>query len=261
MHCIVNVCTITYTYTPPLVLYINIPTLFVCLPVSSLVTFYVTFALVFVHLNVSVQYRVIADRVFDAFYCLQDSNIQIRTYVFDVVRSTVPSLTVDEIFSSKTSISNAVWIRLQSTMRIYGYEIMYTLVTEITPNQVVKASMNEMNAAKREKEAMPYKAEAQRVQVIKAAEASAEQSHLSGVGTARERIQIAKGMEGCVSAWQNDQQHTSYKDVMDLLLLSQYLDTLAAVGSDTLMMCYEPGEVFEVQKGLPTKHRIPDLLS
>jgi len=215
---------------------------------------------VFIHIKVSVQYRVISDRVFEAYYRLTDPKVQIRTCVYDVIRSAVPRLTLDETFSSTSHVAESVLNRLQPTMRLFGYEIVDSLVTNISPDAVVKASMNEVNASKRTKEAMPHKAEAHKISTIKTAEAAAEGSYLSGVGTARQRNAISKGMKETMSNWIHE-ENISSKEVFDVLLITQYLDMLGAVGSSQLMLRHSPGEVFDIRDNLETQSAIPDLLS
>lgn len=114
----------------------------------------------FVHVQVSVQYRVLVEKSYDAYYRLNDPSIQIKSYAFDVIRSTVPKMTVDEAFVSKSDIADTIMERLFEMMRDYGYEIISALITDLTPDEKVKSSMNEIEASKRLKEAIPHRAEA-----------------------------------------------------------------------------------------------------
>jgi regulator of protease activity HflC (stomatin/prohibitin superfamily) len=129
---------------------------------------------VFVQVAVAVQYRVLAESAYEAYYRLTDPRTQIQSYVFDVVRSTVPKLELDESFSSKDDIADSVLSSLRNVMKDYGYEILNTLVTDLSPDNKVKASMNEINASRRLKEAASHKAEAEKVKQVKAAEGEAE---------------------------------------------------------------------------------------
>jgi regulator of protease activity HflC (stomatin/prohibitin superfamily) len=151
------------------------------------------FLSVFVQVAVAVQYRVAVESAFDAYYRLSDPRHQIQSYVFDVIRSTVPRMELDSTFESKDDIASAVLHQLEEVMKSYGYQIMNTLVTDIMPDAKVKASMNEINASKRLKEAASHKAEADKIQMIKAAEAEAEAKYLSGLGVARQRKAIVQG--------------------------------------------------------------------
>lgn len=153
---------------------------------------------VFVQVAVAVQYRVISEKAYDAYYRLSDPREQVRSYVFDVVRSTVPRMELDEAFASKEDIANAVLQQLTAVMADYGYEIMESLVTDLSPDARVKASMNEINASRRLKEAAEHKADADKIKQIKAAEAEAESKYLSGVGVARQRKAIVNGLQESV---------------------------------------------------------------
>jgi len=198
---------------------------------------------VFVNVAVAVQFRVITESAYDAFYRLSDPRGQIQSYVFDVVRSTVPRMELDEAFASKSEIANATLHQLESVMKDYGYEIMNTLVTDMSPDARVKASMNEINASKRLKEAASHKAEADKVQQVKAAEADAEARYLSGLGVARQRKAIVDGLQSSVNEFSGSVNGVTSKDVMDILMLTQYFDTLTAVGASNMILEHEPASV------------------
>ena len=155
---------------------------------------------------------------------------------------------LDEAFASKKEIASATMEQLETVMKDYGYEIMNTLVTDLSPDARVKASMNEINASKRLKEASSHKAEADKVQQVKAAEADAEAKYLSGLGVARQRKAIVTGLQSSISEFSNEVDGVSSKDVMDILLLTQYFDTLKDVGANNLLLEHEPGSVAMLQK-------------
>jgi regulator of protease activity HflC (stomatin/prohibitin superfamily) len=150
---------------------------------------------------------------------------------------------LDEAFASKSQIANATLTQLETVMKDYGYEIMNTLVTDMSPDARVKASMNEINASKRLKEAASHKAEADKVQQVKAAEADAEARYLSGLGVARQRKAIVAGLQDSVGAFSNEVSGVTSKDVMDILMLTQYFDTLSAVGANNMILEHEPASV------------------
>jgi len=202
---------------------------------------------VFVRVEVAVQYRVITESAYDAFYRLSDPRGQIQSYVFDVIRSTVPRMELDEAFASKKEIADAALSQLETVMKDYGYEILNTLVTDLSPDARVKASMNEINASKRLKEAASHKAEADKVQQVKAAEADAEARYLSGLGVARQRKAIVQGLQSSISEFSETVDGVSSKDVMDILVLTQYFDTLGAVGANNLILEHEPVSVASLQ--------------
>ena len=187
------------------------------------------------------------ESAYDAYYRLSDPRGQIQSYVFDVVRSTVPRLELDEAFASKDEVAAATMDQLQSVMKDYGYEILNTLVTDLSPDARVKASMNEINASKRLKEAASHKAEADKVQQVKAAEADAEARYLSGLGVARQRKAIVKGLQASISEFSDEVDGVTSKDVMDILLLTQYFDTLKDVGASNMILEHEPASVNMLQ--------------
>jgi regulator of protease activity HflC (stomatin/prohibitin superfamily) len=203
---------------------------------------------VFVQVAVSVQYRVLTEKTYDAFYKLTDPIEQIRSYVYDVIRSTVPKMELDKAFESKADIADACQDQLQKVMNDYGYEIMESLVTDLSPDQRVKASMNEINASKRLKMASMHKADADKIRQVKAAEAEAESRYLSGVGVARQRKAIVDGLQQSINDFKSDVKGTSPRDVMDLLLLTQYFDLLRDVGANTIFMQHEPDAVVNLQR-------------
>lgn len=203
---------------------------------------------VFVQVQVSVQFRVLEEEAYNAFYRLSDPRGQIQSYVFDVVRSTVPRMELDQTFASKADIASAVKEKLKSVMLQYGYEIMEALVTDLAPDIKVKASMNEINASKRLKEAASHKAEADKVKQVKAAEAEAEARYLSGLGVARQRKAIVQGLQTSVSEFSDNVENATPKDVMDILLLTQYFDTLSAVGANSMILEHDPATVAVLQK-------------
>lgn len=202
---------------------------------------------VFVQVAVAVQYRVLLESAYDAYYRLSDPRGQIQSYVFDVVRSTVPRMELDEAFASKAEIAQATLTQLKDVMKDYGYEIMTTLVTDLSPDSKVKASMNEINASRRLKEAASHKAEADKIRQVKGAEAEAEARYLSGLGVARQRKAIVAGLQSSVNEFSSQVEGTRPSDVMNILLLSQYMDTLSAVGANSLILEHDPATVAMLQ--------------
>ena len=153
---------------------------------------------VFVKLKVSVQYKVISEKVYDAFYKLDYPHEQITSYVFDVVRAEVPKMRLDDVFVKKDDIALAVKAELNDAMMDYGFDIIRTLVTDIDPDPQVKIAMNRINAADREKTAAQYEGDAQRILIVEKAKAEAESKRLQGQGIADQRREIARGLEESV---------------------------------------------------------------
>lgn len=207
---------------------------------------------VFVQIGVAVQFRIIEESAYDAYYRLENPSGQIQSYVFDVVRSTLPRMELDDAFANKDQIATAIFEQLQDVMRDYGYEILASLLVDISPDAKVKVSMNEINASKRLKAAAEHKAEADKIRQVKAAEADAEAKYLSGMGVARQRKAIAEGLQNSVFDFSQEIQGSSPKDVMDILLLTQYFDTLNNVGADSLILEHDPQVVGSLQRQLRT---------
>ena len=209
---------------------------------------------VFVFVIVSVQYFVLPEKVVDAFYKLQNAEAQITSYVYDVVRARVPGITLDDVFETKDDIAQAVKVELEQIMDDFGYGIVKTLVTDIDPDQNVKSSMNQINAAQRLRVAAVEEAEAEKIRVVKAAEAEAESKALQGKGIADQRTAIVNGLKESVTEFQSDVEGTSAQDVMNLVLMTQYFDTLKDVGlssnSNTIMIPHSPSGMNDISEQL-----------
>lgn len=184
---------------------------------------------VFVKIKVSVQYVVIKDKVYDAFYKLDNPYAQITSYVFDVVRAEVPKLRLDDVFEKKDDIAVAVKGELQEAMNDYGYDIIKTLVTDIDPDEQVKHAMNRINASEREKVAAQYEGDAQRILIVEKAKAEAESKRLQGQGIADQRREIARGLEDSVNVL--NKVGINSQEASALIVVTQHYDTLQAMGS------------------------------
>lgn len=185
---------------------------------------------VFVKVVVAVQYKVIEEKVSSAFYKLTDPQSQIRSYVYDIIRSFIPTMHIDDAFASKDTLAHSVRDRIAGLMEEYGYHIVAALVTDINPDREVKFAMNEINASSRLREAAAEKAEAEKILQVKNAEADAESKYLSGLGVARQRKAIVEGLQKSVNDFSSNVPGTTPKDVMDLLLITQYFDMLRDMG-------------------------------
>ena len=184
---------------------------------------------VFVKVKVSVQYKVIKDKVYDAFYKLDFPEDQITSYVFDVVRAEVPKMILDDVFEKKDDIAIAVKGELNDSMLDYGFDIIKTLVTDIDPDQQVKESMNRINASEREKMAAQFEGDAQRILIVERAKAEAESKRLQGQGIADQRREIARGLEDSVKVLNNVDINS--QEASALIVVTQHYDTLQSVGS------------------------------
>ncbi len=184
---------------------------------------------VFVRLKVSVQFKVIKDKVYDAFYKLDNPNDQITSFIFDVVRAEVPKLILDDVFLKKDDIAIAVKNELQESMTEYGYNIIKTLVTDIDPDTQVKEAMNRINASEREKVAAQFEGEAQKILIVEKAKAEAESKRLQGQGIADQRREIARGLEDSVKVLNG--VNINSQEASALIVVTQHYDTLQSVGS------------------------------
>ena len=186
---------------------------------------------VFIKMKVSVQFNVIQDKVYEAFYKLEYPHDQITAYVFDVVRAEVPKLILDDVFERKDDIAIAVKRELNEAMSAYGYDIINTLVTDIDPDLQVKNAMNRINAADREKTAAEFESEAQRIRIVAKAKAEAESKKLQGQGIADQRREIARGLVESVEVLNT--VGINSQEASALIVVTQHYDTLQAIGADT----------------------------
>ncbi len=205
---------------------------------------------VFVKTMVSVQYRVKADKIFDAFYKLKMPEEQITSFVFDVVRAEVPKMNLDDVFEKKDSIANAVKMELTDTMQEFGYEIVKALVTDIDPDAKVKVAMNEINEQQRLRIAAQEKGEAEKILKVKQAEAEAESMRLQGEGVANQRKAIIQGLGQSIDEFQNTIHGTTAPDVMNMILMTQYYETLKEIGaknkSTSILIPHTPGNLKDI---------------
>ncbi|ESR44312.1 hypothetical protein WN944_005469 [Citrus x changshan-huyou] len=205
---------------------------------------------VFVNVVASVQYRALAKKASDAFYKLSNTRTQIQAYVFDVIRASVPKLDLDDVFEQKNDIAKAVEEELEKAMSAYGYEIVQTLIVDIEPDVHVKRAMNEINAAARLRVAANEKAEAEKIVQIKRAEGEAESKYLAGVGIARQRQAIVDGLRDSVLGFSENVPGTTAKDILDMVLITQYFDTMKEIGasskSSSVFIPHGPGAVQDI---------------
>ena len=202
---------------------------------------------VFINIMVSVQFRILPTKVYEAFYTLNNPRQQIEAFVFDVVRAQVPKIVLDDVFEKKDDIADAVETQLKGDMEKFGYEIVKALVTDISPASNVKAAMNEINASQRIRVASTEKGEAEKILKVKQAEAEAEACILHGKGLAGQRQAIVNGLKDSVEEFVKNIPGLSEKDVMDTVLLIQYIDTLKEIAgssnSNVIFVPNNPGSV------------------
>lgn len=205
---------------------------------------------VIVQIQVSVQYRIKADGVYDAFYKLEEPKQQITAYVLDLVRSEIPTLILDDVFEKKDSIANAVSKELTLTMQEFGYIIVKALVTNIELEAKVKNAMNEINEQQRLQVAAMAKGEGEKILIVKRAEAEAESKKLQGEGTANQRKAIVEGLRQSVDEFQKTVSGVTAADIMSLVTITQYFDTLKEIGasnkSSTILLPHSPAGLKDI---------------
>lgn len=199
---------------------------------------------VFVDIVASVQYRVLPNKVYEAFYILDNADAQIQAFVFDVIRARVPLINLDDVFSKKDDIANSVKDELQEQMNDFGYDIIKALVTDINPDNRVKTAMNEINEAQRLRVAAMERGEAEKILKVKQAEAESESKILQGKGVAGQRRAIMEGLKESLGEFQKQIGDTSPKDAMTLIMMAQYFDTLKDLGlhsqQNTILIPHSP---------------------
>lgn len=206
---------------------------------------------VFVTVVVAVQYQVMPDRVYEAFYKLDNPDEQITAYVFDVVRASIPKMDLDDVFEKKDEVAISVKSQLEATMAEFGFDIVRALVTDIDPAEEVKKAMNDINAAQRARVAASERGEADRILKVKAAEAESQSKKLQGEGIAAQRRAIVDGLRESVHEFQTAVAGATPQDVMALVLMTQYFDTLKELGANantnTVLIPHSPGSLTDLQ--------------
>ncbi len=220
---------------------------------------------VFVKITVAVQYHIMPDRIREAHYELANPQMQIESFVYDEVRAVVPKMKLDDVFQNKDEIANAVKGGLEDTMNQYGYNIVKTLVNDIDPDANVKRAMNEINAAQRIRRASEERGEAEKILRIKQAEAEAESMRLRGKGVADQRKAIVDGLRDSVLEFSQAVPGTRPGDVMQLVVMTQYFDTLKEVGAqsrtNTIMIPHSPSAVRGIAEDLQSSVMIGSLVA
>lgn len=220
---------------------------------------------VFIQVEVSVQFKVLNPQ--KSFYEMEDPVAQIRAYVFDVIRSEVPQLELDEVFTEKEKLSAAVKTQLTEELGSYGFSIVHTPVTDLDPDLKVKSSLNEMMRQKNLKAAMKEKAEADAIVQIELAKAAAEEirikaeadayaKHQAGLGLSMQRKAIVDGLTESVNIFQQGVAGVDAQTIMDLIMVTQYFDMMEKIGcsknrgTNTLFVPSGPGAVHDFSQQL-----------
>lgn len=219
---------------------------------------------VFVRISASVQYKVLPEKAYNAFYTLDDAELQIQSFVFDVVRARVPNINLDDIFSKKDEIANSVRQELKEVMNDFGYDIINALVTDIDPDAKVKAAMNEINESQRLRVAAMERGEAEKIIKVKQAEAEAESRILQGRGMAGQRKAILDGLKESLSEFCTDVPDINNQEVMNLIMMAQYFDTLKEMSAhgkmNSIMLPHSPLGMADlsaqIRQGIISAHKV-----
>lgn len=163
-------------------------------------------------------------------------------------------MNLDEVFERKDDIGVAVKTELDVSMKIYGFEIPNALVTDVNPADNVKAAMNEIQTQQRLQVAAAAKGEANKILVVKNAEAEAESKRLQGEGIAKQRRAIVDGLRESIAAFTDKIGGVNEHEVLNLVLMTQYFDTLKEVGisadSKVILIPHAPGGMTDTAEQL-----------
>lgn len=198
----------------------------------------------------AIQYKVEKESVKVALFDVANPREQIQACVDDVLRSTLPTLDLDEAYSAKEHMVQSILTSVKASMQPFGFHISNVLVTDLQPERSVLDAMNQINAQRRLREAAVEKAEADKIVLIKKAEADAESKYLSGVGLARMRTAIADGYKDTINSMTTDNEALSPHDIVHMMLTTQYLDTLNGFATDThnsILVPHGPGVVKDIE--------------
>jgi regulator of protease activity HflC (stomatin/prohibitin superfamily) len=207
---------------------------------------------VFVDLELAVQYQVgKREDVWAAYYTLTDHEQQMESFIYDTVRAKVPTMELDNVFENKDDIADDVKATLAEQMQAYGYTIVQSLVNDVRPAANVATAMNEIVAQERLRRAAEHRAQAEYIQVVKAAEADAESRRLSGEGIAAQRRAIVQGYQESVAGLQQA-TGVDAREIMAVVLMTQYFDALRDMAannrSSVIFSNHAPGEIPNVQQ-------------
>ncbi len=207
---------------------------------------------VFVQIPVSIQYQIIPEKVYDAFCRLSEPARQIESFVYNAILGHVPGMNLDEVFSSQAQIALDVQANLDPSMKEFGYTVVKALITDVVPDAKVKSAMNDINAAQREREATVARGETEKILAVKKAEAEAESKQLQGEGIANQRRAIIAGLQESVETFQKAIEGVQVSDVMALVLVTQYPDTMKEIGasanSNTILLPHSPGAMTDLMR-------------
>lgn len=141
----------------------------------------------------AIQFSVEPTKVNDYYFKLSNPWQQMAAHVENIVRGHIPKMELDDVYAAKTKLADEIKADLSKSMSPYGIKIHSCLMTDIIPDQNVLQAMNEINSAKRNREANIQKTEADKLTTVKIAESKAESQLLAADADAKAVIRKAEG--------------------------------------------------------------------
>ncbi|KEG07108.1 hypersensitive-induced response protein 1-like [Trypanosoma grayi] len=208
---------------------------------------------VFVTLKLTINVQVVPDRVDAAFYGLEEPLSIIQSYVENSVEAKIPLYNLEALFIERGTISQQLKNETDAIMEVYGWDIVSALITEIDPGDEMTEAINSIQKYQRLRVAAVDEAETKKMQRVRAAEALCESRRLAGQGLAEQRKAIVAGLRKSVEVMRHDANGLNNEDVLNLLLINQYYDTMKSVAENSggsLLIIDGAGGLDAMAKGL-----------
>jgi len=182
-----------------------------------------------VRLKSNLIYAVSVGKVTQYWYELTDPKQTIASFVENYVRSFVATQTHEELLEKREEISAYLVQHLNEKFMAWGIIIHGYQLMDIVFPTVITDAMSRVVASQRLREAAMNEAEATKVRVVKEAEAEKESRVLLGEGVAGERQAIIDGLKRSIDDMKGIPGLNTH-EVMNLIVMSQYFDTVKAIG-------------------------------
>ena len=164
-------------------------------------------------------------------YVLANRLQSIGAIIENSLRTYVAKETHEGILEKKEELAAHIRGDLEKQFSEWGMVIYSFQITEVSFPATITQAMSEVVASEQLKKAAAYKGDAVYIQAVKEAEAEKERKRLQGEGIALEREAIAKGLKESIEIVKNATGQNS-REIMALLTLNQYLDTMKNLGDD-----------------------------
>ncbi len=162
-------------------------------------------------------------------YALQNANISIGAIIENSLRTYIAKETHEGILEKKEELAMHIHNDLEKQFKEWGMSIRSFQITNVSFPTTITDAMSEVVASEQLRKAAINKGEAAKIQAIKEAEGEKERKRLQGEGISLERQAIADGLKNSIEIVQKATGQDS-KEIMAILNLTQYLDTLKSVG-------------------------------